>query len=1641
MKRLVSLKKALSLVLAVILIAAVFPLSQVATNATPTVNRYTFSPLQVARKDKISYKYANTAENTDGSLSVAVDSNTSRTISYFEPALSDGSGFAFKENTYYKITFDYKVTNMAGSYVRIATARVATERFENSGISVYTDSNKVARIENNDTFKEDNNPADFAETAVVSAEQTDYANYSVTVKTPASFSHASKTTYDDLLLYIVSDNKDYSVTFSNLIILECDDLPVTEIINGDGTVYSTIKGFPGNTFTVADLPKLAPSQKYYADEDCKIEFTNGIYGTTEKIYITKTPYNLYYSKKAEVVNQFNNNAATRDSEENLVINNTGLYSAIYQPSFAGNGFKLKPSTHYSLTFKYKVTKNDDTFLNILPFRFSMARVNDGKTSLVNAARDPNTNRRITAQESVSTNLEVMSKHPETVKVEGTNDDFVTYTYNFTTPDSLYFEATKYDYDDLFIAIRNGSKTTSKKFEVVFKDLEIRETNANSPKVEIYSGDTLEKTLIGFPDEVIELPALSPMYRYYTDKNCTSEFVAGSVFGEGITKVYKKQTPELFIESFNYPPYTNSEFMTGSGLNATLYKHFRYSVAEDGSTLNYQMYYKNTATSNNEGSVGSVLGKTGTTYVPVGVMADATSFYTLKPGKTYVIEFDYNVESLDASGGGMGESYTEENCIKFGIARSHNSEKGKEQRAVSMAQTLAGAGEAAYNIATVKKTGSGHIVKSFTVYDWVNEKFSVDTSAWDGLSIVMAGYGRVSIDNIRVVPMAETDKTLITFNLNGGNYVCDGNAVMVSDVKTYILPTPTRSGYIFKGWYTNAGLTEKFNASKYTRTNGILSLYAKWQGANEVLTGIEISDFMNNAPYTGIMTGTANYKVASCRYQAVADGENGYLRYKYAYEDGTGNLVSNVGGQLVDSNNQKFNKNGFGLRGDHKGAQSGNAAIMLALPDNTSASGFSPVTVEVGKYYYITYDYLAKSLDTVNPYPGNNTLNIGIGRVVDASNTKYFVDSQNTSGTVATTIDKTSTEWQTGGYVFTPYDSSSMSDEYVVNKTSYNLAIMISGYGEVYLDNIRIYAMDDNKNYSVLNFESNGGSKCEDMVIKRGTTPTLPTPTKDGYYFGGWYTDKEFTAKFNAATYKRTTGVVRLYAKWLGIETYKLDFENPRMYYNNELTEISAGRVYYRYDFVTDPTDSSNKVLKYQYNYAENKVDVFGSAKGPSGAAMAGAVLYNPSTNTPLIFNVGDIVKVSIRYKVVNVEKGNMSMDLRTTNPNNSSHLTKMQESALYNESSATAWKTITVSTQIKTVDSTEKAVGNGFCIGMNGYGTVLVDDIEITRYTGYAVGFNTKTDEKIMPIAGKPGGSVSLPKVSKEGCIFAGWYTDSEYKNKYEGSVYKFNENAEMLYAKFTACQIKQDFENYAPLHMQIWSDYCINNPSSDEYDLDLVHKGEGSVFRRGDMGYDRQATIFDDANMPTLEIGETYIFQIWVKPAELFVEGSSIKIRHCAQFDRCYSDQEGWKKLGYKQNIYNKIGKGKQFEEIALCDELRLGEWNLVTYEFTALTPYIAITSPEYNKIAFDDCTITLKGAEGYALDVDNTVHTEKEKEENVKKVVRTDPNHIFENTVFGSNNVIAIVAAIAGGAVVIAAGVLLVIFRKKIFKKKIKQ
>lgn len=69
----------------------------------------------------------------------------------------------------------------------------------------------------------------------------------------------------------------------------------------------------------------------------------------------------------------------------------------------------------------------------------------------------------------------------------------------------------------------------------------------------------------------------------------------------------------------------------------------------------------------------------------------------------------------------------------------------------------------------------------------------------------------------------------------------------------------------------------------------------------------------------------------------------------------------------------------------------------------------------------------------------------------------------------------------------------------------------------------------------VSFDTNGGNKISSERVKRNGTLTEPTtPTKDGFDFAGWYTDKELKTKYDFSA--KVTKSMTLYAAWVEKKT-------------------------------------------------------------------------------------------------------------------------------------------------------------------------------------------------------------------------------------------------------------------------------------------------------------------------------------------------------------------------------------------------------------------------------------------------------------------------------------------------------------------------
>lgn len=87
------------------------------------------------------------------------------------------------------------------------------------------------------------------------------------------------------------------------------------------------------------------------------------------------------------------------------------------------------------------------------------------------------------------------------------------------------------------------------------------------------------------------------------------------------------------------------------------------------------------------------------------------------------------------------------------------------------------------------------------------------------------------------------------------------------------------------------------------------------------------------------------------------------------------------------------------------------------------------------------------------------------------------------------------------------------------------------------------------------FETNGGSEIKSQSIAKNGTVTKPSnPTKNGYAFDGWYTDKALTVPYDFAS--KVTSSFTLYAKWEKAET-----DDRPSGGSAQFTDIEAGAWY------------------------------------------------------------------------------------------------------------------------------------------------------------------------------------------------------------------------------------------------------------------------------------------------------------------------------------------------------------------------------------------------------------------------------------------------------------------------------------------------
>ncbi|MBO5102855.1 MAG: leucine-rich repeat protein, partial [Clostridia bacterium] len=131
--------------------------------------------------------------------------------------------------------------------------------------------------------------------------------------------------------------------------------------------------------------------------------------------------------------------------------------------------------------------------------------------------------------------------------------------------------------------------------------------------------------------------------------------------------------------------------------------------------------------------------------------------------------------------------------------------------------------------------------------------------------------------------------------------------------------------------------------------------------------------------------------------------------------------------------------------------------------------------------------------------------------------------------------------------------------------------------------------------SVVTFESNGGTECASKAVVSGVAyGTLPTPTRVGYEFGGWYTNSSLTGSAVSES-SIVNGTHTLYAKWI--------FDVIKISVSGSSTSLSAQNVIFN-------EITSNVIAKPQTGHYVSQISFDNSTFYPIEYAM-GTITNQP----------------------------------------------------------------------------------------------------------------------------------------------------------------------------------------------------------------------------------------------------------------------------------------------------------------------------------------------------------------------------------------------------------------------------------------------
>lgn len=595
--------------------------------------------------------------------------------------------------------------------------------------------------------------------------------------------------------------------------------------------------------------------------------------------------------------------------------------------------------------------------------------------------------------------------------------------------------------------------------------------------------------------------------------------------------------------------------------------------------------------------------------------------------------------------------------------------------------------------------------SFT--GWFTEKVVGTGTKVDGVELGTIG-------NITVYGQWGADVYTIAYN-NIDEVINTNPTTYTIETEDFTIMNLSKVGYTFEGWYLDSGLNNTATTTILKGSHGDIILYAKWEKISYTLTynlyGGSYASGTNPANYTiedniTLINPMQTGKIFVGWYTLA---ENGSL-VKQISKGTTGNITLYARWIVFDSN----------------------GGSTISYTPDLSASGLTKPTDPTKDYYefagwyfdeQLTQKYDFKSLPSASStlYAKWNAINYTITYILyDGTNNKSNPNTYTVEDSV-TFADPNKT-----GYTFNGWYSNAQFT-----------SALVTGITAGSHENITVYANFGINQYTI-SFNSNGGTSVDDITQNYATSVSAPAnPAKNGYSFGGWYTDSTLINVYTFTTIPAQN--ITLYAKW-NLVTYNITYNldggvnspsNIGTYTIESATLILSAPSKTGYTFVGWYKDSS-------YNNAVDKIE-------------------NGSYGNKEVFAKWQIITYTITYSIPTDASNDNITEYTVITPSTSlvnASLTGYTFNGWYSDSGYTQSVTTVGGGSIGDKALYGKFTANKYNVWLDG-----------NEQASCAVSFDLNGASGVSPATQNvtETNTLTYPTIpTRNGYLFCGWYSDSE---------------------------------------------------------------------------------------------------------------------------------------------------------------------------------------------------------------------------------------------------------------------------------------